>query len=172
MTISWIFEGSRCRISFWLIKMRSGECPYFPAVCCLACFPWPRQWSLQPCPLPIFPNPELPGGGGWEVQQHLLMGSPPHFNVCHGLPPHLASPLSSVSGTSPGSWPEPPVPLGQQTDCFPLAGIGSLSSLIAGTLCGCGVLPKATSESRQEKAKISGSFDRKRILVFFLLWMF
>lgn len=63
------------------------------------------------------------------------MGSPPHFSVCHGLPPHLASPLSSVSGTPPGSWPEPPVPLGQQTDCFPLAGMGSLSSLIAGTLC-------------------------------------
>lgn len=39
-------------------------------------------------------------------------------------------------------------------------------------VCGCGVLPKATSESRQEKAKISGSFDRKRILIFFLLWMF
>lgn len=128
----------------------------FPSMC-------PLAPPVEPAALssPIFPDPELPGGGGWEGQQHWLMGSPPHFTVCHGLPPHLASPLSSVSGTPPGSWPEPPVPLGQQTDCFPLAGIGSLSSLIAGTLCGCGVLPKATSESRQEKAKISGSFDRK-----------
>lgn len=74
---------------------------------------------------------------------------------------HLPFPLSSVSGTSPGTWPEPPVPLGQQTDCFPLAGFGSLSSLIAGTLCGYGILPKATSEFRQEKQRSQGHLTGK-----------
>lgn len=161
MTISWIFEDSRCRISSWLIRMRSGECPYFPVIFSLACIPWPRQWSLQSCPFPIFPNPELPGGWGMGSTTALADGFSSSLQHLPRPPTHLPSPLSSVSGTPPGTWPEPPVPLGPQTDCFPLAGFGSLSSLIAGTLCGCGILPKATSEFRQEKQRSQGRLTEK-----------
>lgn len=52
-------------------------------------------------------------------------------------------------------------PWGSRQTASPLAGFGSLSSLIAGTLCGCGVLPKATSESRQEKQRSQGHLTEK-----------
>lgn len=147
MTTSWIFGGSRCRISSWLIRMRNGECPTF-----LWSFPWhvspgPASGACSPVLFPFSPIQNFLGwGGGWELQQPWLMGSPPHFSVCHSplsiSLPHCPQSVGHLQAAA-----EPPIPLGQQTDCYPLAGFGSLSFLIAGTLCGCGVL-KATSESR------------------------
>lgn len=134
------------------------SCGLFPGT-----FPLALPVELAALSFPIFPNPELPGGwgGGWELQQHWLMGSPPHFSVCHSplsiSLPHCPQSVGHLQAAGQSHL----FPWGSRQTASPLAGFGSLSSLIAGTLCGCGVLPKATSESRQEKQRSQGHLTEK-----------
>lgn len=124
MTTSWIFEDSRCRISSWLIRMRSGECPYFPVIFSLACIPWPRQWSLQSCPFPIFPNPELPAGWGVGSAIALADGFSSSLQHLPRPPTHLPSPLSSVSGHLQALGQSHPFPWGSRQTVSHLLDLG------------------------------------------------
>lgn len=134
-------------------------------------FPWhvspgPASGACSPVLFPFSPIQNFLVGWGMGITTALADGFSSSLQCLPWPPTHLPSPLSSVSGTPPGSWPEPPIPLGQQTDCFPLDGFGSLSSLVARTLCGCGILPKATSESRQEKQRPQGRLKKKNFNFF------
>jgi hypothetical protein len=143
--------------------------PLLPCYLSLACFPGTASGATA-LSSTHSPQPGTSGGGGGRVTA-LADGGLLLTLVTATAP--TPSPFSTVlTGTPPGSWPEPPGPLGQQINCFPLAGIGSLSSLITRTLCGCGIFPKATSESRQEKQRSQGRLTEKEFEFFFFLWMF
>lgn len=137
------FRRQQMQDFFLAHKDEEWSVPQPPCRLSLACPPGPVLSPVHP----------VPNSRGWGRGSLTASGGISSSGDCRGPPPPaLPSRLSSVSGTPPGSWPEPPGPLGAAHRLLPLAGSGPLSFLILRTLCGCGVLPKATSES-SEKSK-------------------
>lgn len=87
----------------------------------LSCCLFPGMFSLAPPAEPAalssshFPQSRTSWGWGMGSVTALADGFSSSLPRPPRPPRHLPSPLSSVSETPPGSWPEPPVPLGQQT---------------------------------------------------------
>lgn len=138
----------------------------------------PLPWHVSPGPASgaavlsssHFPNLEFPGGGGGEVQQHWLMGSPPYFGDCHSPPPYPPT-VSLLHCPHLGHL--------QAAGQSHLAPGGAADRLLPTCWCWAIVIPdhqdpvwlwhppKGDERLQTRKAKISGSFDRKRILIFF-----
>lgn len=97
---------------------------HFPVIFSLACIPWPRQWSLQSCPFPIFPNPELPAGWGVGSAIALADGFSSSLQHLPRPPTHLPSPLSSVSGHLQALGQSHPFPWGSRQTVSHLLDLG------------------------------------------------